>query len=434
MLEETVVFIRMMQLKLPTVTDIAQKRVIVRVDYNVPLKEVAGKLVVADDRRLRASLDTISFLIQNQAKVILISHLGRPAGTVEPAMSLAPVAEYLNAELRLPVSFVGDCVGETAATAVQQLNPGSVVLLENLRFYVQEEDNDATFAQQLASHADVYINDAFSVSHRTHSSTVGITQYLPSFAGFNLGKEVSTLNTLLTEPKRPFYIVVGGAKISDKVDTLSNLAKIADGVLVGGGVANVFLKAEGIETHHSYLEDAPIDDQKKGVNYLQVADHLIEESKTDKILKDGYIPLPKVIYPVDVVAAPTPDSTETQIIDLSHDAADTPDDKDLMYLDIGPKTSRLYAELIKQAGSVFWNGPMGVFEKEAFKAGTTAIAQALAESPAVSVLGGGDTVAAVEQLQLQNKYTFVSTAGSAGLEFLAGKELPGLTPLRLNAG
>lgn len=421
-----------MQLKLPTAADIAQKRVIVRVDYNVPLKEAGGKLVVADDRRIRASLETISFLISNQAKVILISHLGRPSGKVDQSMSLAPVAELMNSELQLPVKFIPDCVGAAATAAVTQMSPGSAILLENLRFYAQEEDNQANFARQLASHADVYINDAFSVSHRAHASTVGITEYLPSFAGFNLEKEVRTLNQLLTQPQRPFYIVVGGAKISDKVDTLSNLAKIADGVLVGGGVANVFLKAEGIETHHSYLEDAPIDDQKKQVDYLQVADKLIEANKADKIIKDGYIPLPKVIYPVDVVAAASPDSTETQVLDLSHDAADTLHDQDLMYLDIGPKTSRLYSELIREAGAVFWNGPMGVFEKEPFKAGTTAVARALADSTAVSVLGGGDTVAAVEELGLENDYAFVSTAGSAGLEFLAGKTLPGIVPLRLN--
>lgn len=421
-----------MKLRLPTHKDVKNKTVLVRVDYNIPLKKVDQNWQIQDDRRVLNSLETIKFLQKNQAKIILVTHLGRPKGKPEPGLSSKPVAKYLTEKLGIKTTFINECVGDKVNQATNQLQPGDVLLLENLRFHIQEKKNDKKFAQELASLADIYINEAFSSSHRAHASMVGITNYLPSFAGFGLQKEVSTLHELMTKPKHPFYIIVGGAKISDKIGALENLLHVADGVLVGGGVANNFLKAEGIEIHKSYLQDTPADLKKKGINFVKQADDLIEETKTEKILKDGYIPLSKIIYPIDVVAAKSPESTQTQVIDLTHDMKDTPHDKDLMYLDIGPKTSKLYQELINQAGSVFWNGPMGYFEKTPFKAGTVQIAQTLAKSKATTIVGGGDTVDIVNDLNLINDFTFVSTAGGAGLVFLTGQELPALKPLTIS--
>ena len=416
-----------MKLKSPTASIVAQKTVLVRVDFNAPLQD--GR--VTDSRRIEAALDTIKFLQKNQAKIVLISHLGRPKNQPESKYSLKPVADFLVKKLDLPVTFADDCIGDQVQKLKVELKPGEILLLENTRFHAAEKENKVKFAQQLAAGADLFINEAFSASHRAHASTVGVTKYLPSYAGFSLQQEVAALQQLLDEPKSPFIIIVGGAKISDKIGALENLLEAADAVLVGGGVANNFLKAEGLETHKSYLQDAPADLKKQGIDYIQIADELIEETKTERILKDGYIPLPKILYPLDVVAAQDASSDQTEIIDLTHDAQDTPDDRNLMYLDIGPKTIRLYSEIIKQAKSIFWNGPMGVFEQPAFAQGTKKIAQAIAENDGTTILGGGDTAAAVEKYHLEDQYSYVSTAGGAGLVFLSGAELPGLTPLLL---
>ena len=425
-------FQRYMKLRLPTNLDVKNKKVLVRVDYNVPLKKTKDGWQVEDDQRIISSLETIKFLQKNHAKIILITHLGRPKGKFKIGLSSQPVAKYLTQKLGIKTNFINECVGAKVKQAINQLSAGDILLLENLRFHVQEKKNDKKFAKQLATLADIYINEAFSSSHRAHASTEGITHYLPSFAGFGLQKEISTLHKLMTEPKHPFLIIVGGAKISDKIGALENLLQIADGVLVGGAVANNFLKAQGIETHKSYLQDTPADLKKEGVNFIKLADELIQETKTEKILKDGYIPLSKIIYPVDVVAAASPDSTKTQIIDLTHDMKDSTHDKNLMYLDIGPKTIKLYQELISQAGSVFWNGPMGYFEKAPFKKGTIKIAQALAKSKAKTIAGGGDTVDAINDLNLKNDFTYVSTAGGASLVFLAGQKLRALKPLTID--
>ncbi|MBT3250045.1 MAG: phosphoglycerate kinase [Candidatus Pacebacteria bacterium] len=421
-----------MKLRLPKVSDVRNKTVLVRVDYNVPLKLIDGKYQVAGDRRLKASLETINFLKKNQAKIILMTHVGRPGGKPDQKFSSKPIADYMTQELQIPTLWVDDCIGESAKIIVDKMKSGEVLLLENTRFYAEEKKNDLRFAKKMAALADVYINDAFSNSHRNHASMVGVTKYLPSFAGFHLQIEVKTLLKLMTNPQRPFFAVVGGAKISDKIAVLEKLLKVADAVLVGGGVANNFLKAEDIEIYKSYLQDAPADLKKEGVDYVKLADKLIEETKNYKILKDGYVPLPKIIYPLDVVAAASPESTKTQIIDLTNGETDQIDNKDLMYLDIGPKTTRLYQELITQAKSVFWNGPMGYFEKEPFKKGTTGIAKSLAAATTnktTTVIGGGDTIKTIADLGLAEKYTYVSTAGGAGLLFLAGQDLPALKPL-----
>jgi 3-phosphoglycerate kinase len=415
-----------MKLKLPKIKDIKNKTVILRVDYNVPLEEKNGKIIVANDERIKVSIRTLSFLLENKAKVIIISHLGRPKGEINPKLSLEPIASVLKEKYHLPVEFVTDCIGDQVNSKLAKIDFGQALLLENLRFHPGEEKNDPGFAKQLADLADVYINDAFSVSHRAHASMVGIPEYLLAFAGFALEKEIINLQKLLDNPKKPFVIVIGGAKISDKVEAVKNLSQIADIILVGGGVANNFLKAEGLEIHKSYLQDASPDEKKQGVDYVKVAEDLIEDHKTERVLKDGYIPLPKILYPTDVIAAKNPDASNSQTIDLTHDMKDTPDDKDLMYLDIGPKTIKLYQEVILQAGTVFWNGPMGVFEKNNFTNGTHEIARAIARSSATTILGGGDTIAAISKFRMDDRFDYVSAAGGASLDFLAGKELPGL--------
>lgn len=426
-----------MQLLLPSAEKVAKKIVLVRVDYNVPLiKNKNGKLKVGDATRLTSSLETLNFLRENQAKIVLMSHLGRPGGKVKPELSLQPVAEYLREKMDLPVKFVDDCIGESVQTEIEHLKEGEILLLENTRFYKQEKKNETEFARALSKSSQVFINDAFSAAHREHASTLGVSKFLPSFAGFHLQKEVQTLTKLMTSPKQPFLVMVGGAKISDKIGALEKLLGVADVVLVGGGVANNFLKADDIEIHHSYLQDTPADLKKQGLDYVAVAKQLISQTKSQKFLKDGYLPLPKIIYPIDVLAAKDAESSEVQLIDLTTHAKDTPFDRDLMYLDIGPKTIKLYQEIINQVKTVFWNGPLGFVEKKAFENGTKKLASHLAKKTAAglhSVLGGGDTVSAVTKFGLEDQYSYVSTAGGAGLFFLAGEKLPGLEPLKIAA-
>lgn len=415
-----------MNLITPTVENISGKKVLVRVDYNVALKDQDGKKVVAEDMRIKNSLRTISFLLENNCKVILMSHLGRPKDAHDPEASLRPVFEYMKDVLKLNIKFADDCVGEVAKLAVDSLENKQILLLENLRYHEEEEKNDDQFAENLANLAEVYINEAFSNSHRKHASMVGVATKIPSFAGFSLKEEAEQLQGLMEKPKRPFIIVIGGAKISDKVEAVENLGKIADLVLIGGGVANNFLKAEGIEVHKSYLQDISSDKDKASTNYIEVANKLLDKYRTEKVLKDGYIPLSKILYPIDVVAAKDMDSQDVVTLDLTHDMQDTPNDQDLMYLDIGPNTIKLYQELILRAGTIFWNGPMGVFEKELFTEGTREITRAIAKSSATTVIGGGDTIAAINQFSSEEHFDYISTAGGASLDFLAGKKLPGL--------
>ncbi len=406
------------------------KTVLVRVDYNVPLEKENDSWQVEDGRRIDDSLETINYLQEKNCKIILMSHLGRPGGEKNAELSLKPTAEYLQQKLQQPVAFISKTVGEEVKSVVEKLENQDVLLLENLRFNPGEKQNDQNFARQLAELADVYVNEAFSTCHREHASIAGVPQLLPAFAGFHIRKEVESLSQLIKNPEHPFVMVIGGAKISDKVEAVKNLDQVADLVLVGGGVANNFLKAGGIETHKSYLEDQPADQDKEGTDYVKVAGDLLEESKTEKVLKDGYIPLPKILYPTDVVAAKDKESDQIQIIDLTHDMKDTPDDEDLMYLDIGPRTIKLYQEMILQAKTVFWNGPMGVFEKEQFSQGTKEIARAAAKSSARTILGGGDTIAAIKEFGFSGRYDYVSSAGGASLDFLSGKKLPGLEAVK----
>ena len=424
-------------LSCPKVSDIKNRQVLVRVDFNVPLKKSTGKNKkwrVADSQRLTAALETINFLLDHQAKVILISHLGRPKGQVNPDLSLAPVAKFLRNNLELPVTFVDDCLGEKVRQQAEQLQTGQILLLENLRFYPGEKSNDRQFAQQLAqaSQAEVFINEAFSACHRRHASVVALAQLLPHFAGFNLKREVDNFNKALENIKRPLVLLMGGVKITDKVATLQNLTRLADIVLTGGGIANTLLKAGGIETHHSVVGDQEA---------LTVAKNILATHATERVIfdkqgtKNSNFPLPKIVFPIDVIAAQNPqvkDKQQLERLELLTDVADTDQDRDLQYLDIGPETVRLYTYILKQAKTIVWNGPMGVFENPLFAQGSRAMARAIAQASdrgTISLVGGGESNSVINLTGLRDHFTHVSTAGGAALEFLSGQTLPGIEAL-----
>ncbi len=405
------------------------KTVLVRVDFNVPCTIHKNKIQVEDDNRIDVALDTINLLLKAEAKIILMSHRGRPGGKVKPRLSLRPIARHLQKKVERPVQFVSKCVGPVAKKTAENLKPGEILVLENLRFHAQEKKNDVKFSKKLGQLADIYVNDAFSTSHRKHASIVGVPKVLPSFAGLALVKEMKAMTALMENPQRPFVMVIGGAKISDKIDAVINLSEIADAVLLGGGVANNFLKAEGFNIASSYLQDMPADLKKENKSYVSVAKQIIEANKTQRIMKDDYIPLPKIIYPIDVVAAKDQNSSHSKVISLINGKSNDTDDS-LMYLDIGPKTTRLFQEVIMQARTVFWNGPMGVFEKNQFAEGTREIARIIAKTSATTTIGGGDTTCAVKKFKMEDRFDYVSAAGGASLEFLSGKELPGIRSIK----
>lgn len=407
---------------------IAAGPVVVRVDFNVPLEEVkAGSWRVKDDERILNAKETVDALVGQGARVVLLSHLGRPEGNgIEEKYSLKPVFEYLQEKNWWPIKFSQEIVGKEAEKTVGELGEGEVLLMENVRFDKREKKNDDELVAAMARLGKNFVNEAFASSHRRHASVYGLAQALPSYAGLALEKEVAALSTLIDRPAKPLVVVVGGAKISDKVAAINNLAQKADIVLIGGGVANNFIKAEGVEICESYLQDTPADLAKEGVNYVDMAGKIIADNKTERFLKDDYIPLTKIMYPFDVVAANPEKKQNTQIIDLSTGMKDRPDYCPLSYFDIGPKTTRLYQEIILSAGTVFWNGPMGMFEEPQFAKGTSEIARAVAKTSAYTVIGGGDTIAAVASCGYEGRVDFASTGGSASLEFLAGEILPGI--------
>ena len=408
------------------------KKVFFRVDYNVPLNSQNNITTVADDTRIKVTLPTIQYLIQKKAKVIIVTHLGRPPGKKVNNLSIDPVLKRVSKLIGKKVYKTDEVVGSKVKTIVDSLKNGEVAMLENTRFHPGEIKNDSGLAKQLASLADIIVNDGFAIDHRDHASVSGVAKYLPMYAGFHLMLEVKMLTKLMTKPKRPFVAVIGGAKVSDKVAAIHNLAKVADAVLVGGGVANNFLKAGGVNVLSSYLQDTVADEKKRGVDFVKVAEELMKTFRSEKMLLHDYIPIPKIVAPVDVVAAKSINDVKTKkVIDLVNTKRNASINHKLMFLDIGPTTIKLFKDIISHAKTIFWNGPTGVFEKPAFATGTKEIAKSIAKSKSLSILGGGDTIAAIKKFKLANKYDYVSSAGGAALDFLAGKKLPGLEPMRI---
>ena len=378
------------------------KRVFVRVDFNVPMDENQN---ITDDTRIRAALPTIKYLLENSAKVILASHLGRPKGQVNAKYSLRPIGKRLSELLGISVVMASDCVGEEVEKQVNKLADGELLLLENVRFHVEEEKNDPKFARQLSDLADIFVNDAFGTAHRAHASTVGIAANIPAVAGFLMQKEVEIMGKALENPERPFSAIIGGAKVSDKIGVIDNLISKVDTLIIGGGMANTFLKAKGYGMGKSLIEEEKV----------EMAGQLINKAE-----KSGV----KLLLPVDVVVA-----KEFSADAISRTINVSEIEIDEMVFDIGPVSAKKFAEEIISSKTVVWNGPMGVFEIEQFALGTRKIAEAAVECAGVTIIGGGDSVAAVKKMGAADKMTHVSTGGGATLEFLEGKILPGVAIL-----
>lgn len=382
--------------------DVAGKKVLVRVDFNVPFDDQGN---ISDDTRIRASLETIKYLVEQKAAVILMAHLGRPKGQVNPKFSLAPVAKHLGELLGQKIVFVNDCIGAETKAAAKMLKPCQIMLLENLRFHKEEEKNDMEFAEQLASLADMYVNDGFGVSHRAHASVEGVTHFLPAAAGFLLEKEIAYVGRAVTEPLHPFAAIIGGAKVSDKIGVINNLLDKVDTLLIGGGMANTFLAAQGCAMGKSLVEE----------DKIELAKELLAKAAQNKV---------NLLLPTDLVMA------EAFVPDAKHVNEDVHHlNQEYMGLDIGTETAKAYAEALADAKMIVWNGPMGVFEMDAFCKGTEAVAKAVARSRAISIVGGGDSVAAIEKLGLAKRISHISTGGGASLEYLEGKVLPGVAAL-----
>ncbi len=378
--------------------DVQGKKVLVRCDFNVPLENG----VIQDDKRIREALPTIRYLLQHGAGVVLASHLGRPKG-VTAEFSLAPIASYLSQALEMDVPLLPDCVGPEIERVCAALKPGGVVLLENLRFHPEEEANDLAFAQELAKLADLYVNDAFGTAHRAHASTEGVAHLLPAVAGLLMEKEINFLGAALEQPKRPFVAILGGAKVKDKIAVIESLLPKVDQLLIGGGMAFTFLKAKGMEIGCSLLDESNI----------ETAQRLMAES------------MDRMKLPIDVVVAKELTATASTHI-VSADAIPP----DMIGADIGPKTAEMFGRSIECAGTVLWNGPMGVFEMKPFADGTRSVAESMAKCKGTTIVGGGDSAAAIEEFGLADKVSHVSTGGGASLEFLEGKELPGIAALQ----
>ena len=382
--------------------DVSGKKVLVRCDFNVPLDENKN---ITDETRINAALPTIKYLLEHKAAVILCSHLGRPKGEFNMKYSLAPVAKRLSEKLGFEVKLAKDVIGPDAKKLAAEVKPGQAVLLENVRFHAEEEKNDPAFAKELASMADIYVSDAFGTVHRAHASTAGVAQYLPAVAGFLIGKELNFLGKAVTDPERPFVAILGGAKVKDKIGVITNLIEKVDTLLIGGGMAYTFMKATGGEIGNSLCDD----------ERLSLALELLDKAKAKGV---------KLLLPIDNVCGKEFSNDTEQMICESGKIPEGWEG-----LDIGPKTVELFSKEIKAARTVVWNGPMGVFEMPNFAKGTLAIATAMAESDATTIIGGGDSAAAVTQMGLAGKMSHISTGGGASLEFLEGKTLPGVAAL-----
>ena len=382
--------------------DLKGKGVLVRVDFNVPMSDG----VITDNTRIRAALPTVQYLREQGAKIILVSHLGRPKGSIREELRLDPIADELGSLLNIKVTKLDTSVGEDAKTAVARMEKGEVLLLENIRFYPGEEKNDPEFARQLAQLADIFVNDAFGTAHRAHASTVGVADYLPAYAGLLMEKEIKMMGKVMANPQKPFVAIIGGVKVSDKIGVIRNLLKKVDTLIIGGGMANTFFAAQGFSMGSSMVEAEKLD----------LARELLAEAE-----KMGV----NLLLPVDVVAASAFDAHASQQIVKP----ETGIPQGWMALDIGPVARQQFAAAIAEAATVIWNGPMGVFEFDAFARGTDAVATALAQSRAFAVVGGGDSAAALEKLGKADTVNHISTGGGASLEFLEGKDLPGITIL-----
>lgn len=382
--------------------DLKGKRVLMRVDFNVPLNK---ELEITDDNRIKAALDSINYILEQGGKLILMSHLGRPKGQVKPEYSLKPVAKRLGQLLNKPVKMLGDCIGEEVESAISEMSPGDVILLENLRFHKEEEANDPEFAKKLASLGDVFVNDAFGTCHRAHASTEGVTHYLEAVSGFLVQKEIEYFEKVLKNPQKPFIFVLGGAKVADKIPVIENMIDKADCIIIGGAMAYTFMKAQGVDVGSSRLEPDMFDVVKK----------IFEKAKTKGI---------QILLPIDHVV--------TDNIEEATNIKTTPGpsiDEGWMGVDIGPATIGLFSSKINEAKTIVWNGPVGIFENDKFAKGSEAIAKAIAASSAVSVIGGGDTAAAVDKFGVADEMSHISTGGGASLEYLEGKVLPGIAAL-----
>lgn len=396
---------------------VRHQTVFVRVDFNVPLDD-NGK--ITEDARIKAALTTIEYLIEKDAKLVIASHLGRPKGKRNPKYSLQPVAKRLSELLGQDVKFVNDCIGEAAQREKAQLKPGEILLLENLRFYPQEESNDLYFAEQLAEGIDVYVNDAFGTIHRAHASISALPSLVfDKAAGLLIESEVEALSKIITNPDQPFVVLMGGIKVSDKISVIKNLAPMSDIMLIGGGLANAFFAAQGV----------PIGASKAETEAIEIAKELWTRFETEHSTMHGphsAQPLHRIQLPVDCIAAASPDvGAEQKVIEIGKDVI--PDG--WMFLDVGPKTRALFGDVLHKAKTIFWNGPLGLFEVESFARGSREIAQVVAQAKAYAVLGGGDTESVVNTFGLQGRFNHVSTGGGASLAFLAQEELPGLQAL-----
>lgn len=379
--------------------DLKGKRVLMRVDFNIPMDK-SGNII--DDTKMKEALPTIRYVLDNGASIVLMSHLGRPNGKPDEKYSLKPIASHLQGLLSRPVTMAPDCIGTRVEAMVQKLQPGQILVLENVRFHTEEEKNDSGFSRQLAAWGEIFVNDAFGTAHRAHSSTAGVADYLPTYAGFLMEKEVEMLRDVLENPESPRMAILGGAKTADKLGLIHNLLGKMDFILIGGGMANTFLKAQGKQTGKSLVED----------NLLGEAGRLLATADAART---------RILLPVDAVVAAelSPEAIGT-VVDVNKVPAD------MMILDIGPRTIELFTQTIMMAKTVVWNGPLGVYEYEQFARGTRKVAEALSHSQAISVIGGGDSAAAVHDMGLEKNITHISTGGGATLEFLEGLQLPGV--------